>query len=75
MEQVQAGTRKKLAHRKNRKRVLVEDKETLINDRHIQSGSAGRWKTELTVEQQQMATERFAPILKRYGYSDHGGTD
>lgn len=68
MEQVQAGTRENLTKRPNRKRVLVEDSETLITDRHIQSGRSGRWRSELSKEQQRVATERFAPILARFGY-------
>ena len=68
MEEVQAGTREKLQRRANRLRVLVEDKVTLINDRHIQSGISGRWKTELTDEQQQIVNARFKPILQKYGY-------
>ncbi|MEM1299839.1 MAG: sulfotransferase domain-containing protein, partial [Pseudomonadota bacterium] len=46
MEEVKAGSRDHLIQRQNRKRVLIEDGETLINDRHIQSGRSGRWKTE-----------------------------
>lgn len=72
MEQVQAGERENLTQRRNRKRMLVEDKETLITDRHIQSGEAGRWRTELTEEQQKATSERFAAILRRYGYPATG---
>lgn len=68
MEDVRAGKRPKLAERRNSKRVLLEDRETLINDRHIQRGTSGRWKTELTPEQQKTANERFAGLLARYGY-------
>ena len=69
MEKVQAGTLDKLARRQNTHRVLVEDTETLINDRHIQSGAQGRWRSELPSDLHQVANERFAPILKRYGYA------
>ena len=68
MEELQAGKRAKVNQRQNRNRVLVEDRETLINDRHIQSGVSGRWKSELTEDQQSVATERFAKILTRFGY-------
>jgi hypothetical protein len=70
MEKVQAGEIDKLARRRNSKRVLVEDPATLINDRHIQSGVAGRWRTELEKDQQARASERFAPLLKRFGYPE-----
>ena len=69
MEKVQAGTLDKLAHRQNTHRVLVEDTETLINDRHIQSGARGRWRQDLPADLHDVANERFAPILKRYGYT------
>jgi len=68
MEQVQSGAIDGLARRQNRNRVLVEDPKTLINDRHIQSGRAGRWRSDLTEDQQRVANERFADIVTRYGY-------
>lgn len=68
MEQVRAGTLPALVHRQGMNRVVVEDRETLINDRHIQSGAVGRWRSELTPEQQVDANERFAEIIRRYGY-------
>ncbi len=64
MEDVQAGNMDGL----NRHRVLVEDVRTLINDHHIQSGASGRWRGELTEDQQKTINERFAPLLQRYGY-------
>lgn len=70
MEKVQAGTLETLAHRRNINRVLVEDRATLINDRHIQSGVSGRWRSDLSSDLQRVANERFAPILKRYGYHE-----
>ncbi len=68
MEDVQAGNMDGLNRRENRHRVLVEDVRTLINDRHIQSGASGRWRGELTEDQQKTINERFAPLLQRYGY-------
>ncbi len=70
MEKVQAGEIDQLNRRNNRHRVLVEDPKTLINDRHIQSGASGRWRSELDDVQQQAVTARFAQIMKRYGYGD-----
>lgn len=68
MEKVQAGTIDGLARRQNTNRVLVEDPKTLINDRHIQSGASGRWRQELSEADQNAANERFADLLKRYGF-------
>lgn len=68
MEKVQAGEMDGLARRNNTHRVLVEDTKTLINDRHIQSGASGRWREELSEADQQAASQRFADLLKRYGY-------
>ena len=68
MEKVQARELDRLAERHNTNRVLVEDPDTLINDRHIQSGAYGRWRKELPSDLADVANERFSPILKRYGY-------
>lgn len=68
MEQVQAGALDSLRQRQNRNRVLVEDSATLINDRHIQSGQSGRWRSDFDSDQQGVANERFAPLIRRYGY-------
>ena len=68
MDEVNAGTVEDLAVRDNRNRTLREDRRTLINDRHIQSGVAGRWRGELDEAQQKEINVRFAPLLKRYGY-------
>ena len=69
MQDVQAGQVAQMTERQNRRRVLREDRKTLINDRHIQSGVSGRWRDELDVEQQAQANEAFKPILERYGYA------
>ncbi len=68
MEQVRSGKRKRLMHRQNRNRVLVEDRDTLINDRHIQSGQAGRWRNELDDQHKAAITRLLAPLIERYGY-------
>lgn len=70
MEKVQAGEMDGLARRNNTNRVLVEDPKTLINDRHIQSGATGRWRQELTDADQKAASQRFADLLKRFGYPE-----
>lgn len=72
MEKVQAGTVDKLQHRKNANRVLAEDPESLINDRHIQSGRSGRWRDELSEAEKAEAGRVFAGLLKRYGYAAEG---
>lgn len=68
MEKVQSGNMDGLSRRQNTHRVLVEDPKTLINDRHIQSGQSGRWREEMDAATQAAATERFQPILKRFGF-------
>ena len=68
MDDVNSGAAKNVVERQNRHRTLREDPRTLINDRHIQSGATGRWRAELTPDQQETATEKFRPLLERYGY-------
>ena len=68
MTDLQAGRRRHVRVRQNRHRLLVEDADTLINARHIQSGRIGRWRTELSAEQQRRANRRFGPILAALGY-------
>ncbi len=70
MEKVRAGDVPGLAIRQNSKRQMSEDTESLINDRHIQSGASGRWRNELPPDVQKALTARFAPILKRFGYPE-----
>ena len=70
MERVRSGEMEGLAHRRNTNRVLAEDPKTLINDRHIQSGASGRWRAELPEHEQHAANERFADLIRRYGYAD-----
>lgn len=53
--------------RRNPKRTLRESRTYFINDRHIQSGRSGRWREELTAEQQQLATRHFLPLLEELG--------
>lgn len=69
MQKVQDGTLENLQHRKNKNRVLAEDPKTLINDRHIQSGASGRWRSELDEAQQAQVNEVFQPLLQKFGYS------
>jgi hypothetical protein len=45
-------------------------KASLVTDRHIQSGRTGRWRDELTPDQQQHVCAIFAPIIKSLGF-DH----
>ncbi|MEM7056416.1 MAG: sulfotransferase domain-containing protein [Pseudomonadota bacterium] len=69
MKKVQSGELDNLKKRSNRNRVLVEDTRSLINDRHIQSGASGRWRTELDEVEQAHVNEVFAPLLERFGYA------
>ena len=57
-----------LAERRNRRRTLLEDPATLINDRHIQSGAVGRWRQELTAAEQAHATHALRAVIAAYGY-------
>ncbi len=68
MQDVKAGTLPDIAERQNQQRVLREDRRTLINDRHIQSGASGRWRGELPGDQHETVNAAFAPLLERYGY-------
>jgi len=43
-------------------------KTSLITDRHIQSGRSGRWRDELTLEQQQQVCSVFAAVIKSLGF-------
>jgi len=54
--------------RANPQRVLKESAVHFINDRHIQSGAEGRWRRELSAEQQEIARARFGPLLVELGY-------
>lgn len=69
MQEVTDGRRPKIRQRKNRYRVLHEDAETLITDRHIQSGAIGRWRTELGPDECRYLERCFAEILSRYSYA------
>lgn len=69
MKKVQAGALENLQSRANTNRVLIEDPRSLINDRHIQSGAAGRWRTELSETDQRRVNDVFAPLIQRYGYA------
>ena len=69
MDRLNRGETENVAEVQNTQRVLREDRDTLINDRHIQSGRAGRWREELSAEEAEQATARFAPILSRFGFA------
>lgn len=70
MEDVRERRIEGLVEHRNPSRTMAEDPRTLINDRHIQSGETGRWRTTLKPEQAQLATEKFRMILKAYGYDE-----
>lgn len=44
------------------------DPETLITDRHIQSGKSGRWKDEMNNSQQEEATRIFSEVIQKLGF-------
>lgn len=70
MQKVQTGAMEGLTRRRNTNRILAEDPKTLINDRHIQSGATGRWRTELSEAERNAANERFSGLIRRFGYPD-----
>ena len=55
---------------KNRRRILLEDSETFLNDRHVQSGSYKRYINELSAQQAAEATKALLPFLNKYGYPE-----
>jgi hypothetical protein len=50
------------------RRNVQYDTESLITDRHIQSGKSGRWKDELDREQQAHLNRVFAEIIYQLGF-------
>lgn len=50
-------------------RPLREDPDTLINEHHIQSGAPGRWRQELTPEQQDRAGTHLGRWIEVLGYT------
>jgi hypothetical protein len=44
------------------------DEVTQIHRGHIGDGSVGKWRRQLTEEQQRAITAHFAPFLERFGY-------
>ena len=47
----------------------VYDDVTQIHRGHIGDASVGKWHRQLTAEQQDALTARFAPFLQRFGYA------
>lgn len=45
------------------------DEVTQIHRGHIGDGSVGKWRHQLTAEQQRAITDHFAPFLTRFGYT------
>lgn len=52
------------------RRTMIEDPETLINDRHIQSGASGRWLRELSEADQALVAQALGPAVAELGYSE-----
>ena len=69
MRAVAEGTAPDVAELKTLFRTLREDPDTLINDRHIQSGRAGRWRDELSPAEQAQVAARLAPWIRALGYA------
>ncbi|MEM0989859.1 MAG: hypothetical protein AAGK00_13335 [Pseudomonadota bacterium] len=68
MRKVQVGEVDHVIVRPNKNRDMHEDRDTLITDRHIQSGVAGRWRDELPKKDQARLARALAPLVKRLGY-------
>jgi len=45
------------------------DEVTQIHRGHIGDGSVGKWRHQLTAEQQEALTAHFAPFLAKFGYA------
>jgi hypothetical protein len=54
---------------RNSRRILREDSETHLADRHIQSGQSGRWLRELSEVDQARLSEGLAAEVKALGYA------
>lgn len=55
-----------------RNRVVRENPDTFITDRHIQSGKSGRWLEETTAQDQAHLNEILTPIAVSMGYHANG---
>ena len=62
-----AGRRVKVIQ--NERRTLREDQDTHLVDRHIQSGQSGRWRQELSPEDQTRVSEGLADEVRALGYA------
>ncbi|MEL6478181.1 MAG: hypothetical protein AAFR17_12715 [Pseudomonadota bacterium] len=54
---------------KTRFREVLEDPQTLLNDRHIQSGRAGRWRSDLPRTHHAQAAQELWPWIDALGYA------
>lgn len=73
MHRLRAGSQPGAKHIQTKRRVLREDTTTLVNDRHIQSGKSGRWKQELTPQEQRKVSKALSRWIRLFGY-DRTGT-
>lgn len=68
MNQLRKGALPTARTLNTKKRLLHEDPKTLVNDRHIQSGKNGRWRTELRETQQAEVNASLARWISAFGY-------
>lgn len=68
MQTVRAAASDRITTVKTLMREMREDPQTLINDRHLQSGRPGRWRDELSPEAQELVNERLSTWINAYGY-------
>jgi len=72
MQAVADGRLPTIAEHRTKTRTLREDSRTLINDRHIQSGAVGRWRTELSPTALGEAEGRLGRWIDAFGYGGAG---
>ncbi|MGD1924796.1 MAG: sulfotransferase domain-containing protein [Paracoccaceae bacterium] len=68
MDRLADKTNPHVVTHRTKARAMREDQVTLINDRHIQSGARGRWRDELTPQDQQRANDALHAWVTRFGY-------
>ncbi len=69
VEQLQQNTLPGARTIQTKRRAMREDPKTLLNDRHIQSGQTGRWRTELTASAQTVANAELDRWIRMFGYA------
>ena len=74
MNALSTGTQKGARVMQTKHRMMREEPTTLINDRHIQSGKSGRWRRELTQQDQQQVSDVLSRWVGMLGYDHEDAT-